>query len=281
MGDTGLGFEKGLVTGVKTQVSDRTWPKGRKTCLCGQLKTVGLKCHLGEQQFYSQGYLVGPHPVLPGRLYLGNLKVHMEFSYQWVDFLKPIFRTLCFLLGHLAKHLPLVSLCPWTPVYGFHTLHGFHNEDCSVWKAGKKKNRTLFPLSVWNPSPIEHLAIYCSFPPVVFIPIDVSSWAGRPSFTKHKTRYGDFRGSVLELAAADVEAAFLGHHQAVFTWREFGGRGRHLVPGVRLFCLRPNCLRLGCRAHGSWQSSLEWKKSLSSWDCEREVFCLSYKPAIF
>lgn len=103
MGNTGLGFEKGLVTGVKTQVSDRTWPKGRKTCLCGQLKTVVLKCHLGQQQFYSQGYLVGPHPVLPGRLYIGNLKVHMEFSYQWVDFLKPIFRTFW------------IVLSPWPP----------------------------------------------------------------------------------------------------------------------------------------------------------------------
>lgn len=53
-GKTGLGCARGLVTGVKTQVSDRTWLKGRKTiCLSGQLKTVVLKHHLGEQQFHS------------------------------------------------------------------------------------------------------------------------------------------------------------------------------------------------------------------------------------
>lgn len=52
--------QKGLVTGVKTQVSDRTWPKGRKTtCLSGQLKTVVSKGHLRERKFYSQGYLLG------------------------------------------------------------------------------------------------------------------------------------------------------------------------------------------------------------------------------
>lgn len=35
-------------------------------------------------------------------------------------------------------------------------------------KVGEKKTRILFPLSVWNSSPIEHLAIYCSFLPVFY-----------------------------------------------------------------------------------------------------------------
>lgn len=97
----------------------------------------------------------------------------MEFSYQWFIFSKPIFRTF-WSVPSLAlspqppcKALASRPLGPSTPRYGFRTLYGFHTEDCSAWKAGEKKNRILFPLSVWNPSPIEHLAIYCSFPPVV------------------------------------------------------------------------------------------------------------------
>lgn len=31
------------------------------------------------------------------------------------------------------------------------------------------------------------------------------------------------RGSVLAVAAAGVEAAFLGHHEHIFIWRQFGG----------------------------------------------------------
>lgn len=165
----------------------------------------------------------------------------MEFSYQWFIFSKPIFRTF-WSVPSLAlspqppcKALASRPLGPSTPLYGFRTLYGFHTEDCSARKAGEKKNRILFPLSVWNPSPIEHLAIYCSFPPVVscfffFFPTDVSYWAGRPSLTTHKTRYGDFRGSGLSLAAAGVEAAFLGRHQPIFTGRRCGG-GVQVFPG--------------------------------------------------
>lgn len=98
----------------------------------------------------------------------------MKWSYQWFTSLKLIFRTfwivfpLCFLLGHLAKHLPLVPCAPVLMCMDFILYADFTLQTAVHEKAGEKKKRILFPLSVWNSSPLEHLAIYCSFPPVVF-----------------------------------------------------------------------------------------------------------------
>lgn len=43
--------------------------------------------------------------------------------------------------------------------------------------------------------------------------------------------------SALALAAADMEAAFLGRHQYIFMWRQFGGAPS--ISGVKLFETNP------------------------------------------
>lgn len=76
--------------------------------------------------------------------YIGNLKVHMELSCQWFIHWKLIVRTfwivfpVCFLLSHLAKHLPPGPLCPSSPMCGFHTRCRLHSDDHSAWKQVRK-----------------------------------------------------------------------------------------------------------------------------------------------
>lgn len=58
----------------------------------------------------------------------------------------------------------------------------------------------------------------------------------------HETRYVTSQGSALALAAADVEAAFLGRHQHIFVWRQFGGGSTISFTGQAVR-YRPSSLR--------------------------------------
>lgn len=100
----------------------------------------------------------------------------------------------CFLLSHLANHLPLAPLCPSSPMYGFHTMCGFHTDDHSIMKKRRWENAqdllSSFHLKsqpYWAPGNLLLFSTSC------FFPVDVWYWADRPSLTKHKTSHGDPR----------------------------------------------------------------------------------------
>lgn len=72
--------EKDLITEVKIQVSDKTRPLERKTtCRFGYQKPVlHEKVTLGNGSLILRGTFQFFCPVLPERLYIGNLKVHVK-----------------------------------------------------------------------------------------------------------------------------------------------------------------------------------------------------------
>lgn len=86
---------------------------------------------------------------------------------------------------------------------------------------------------------------------------------------------------MLALAAADVEAAFLGQHQHIFIWRQFG-EGVPSFLWARLFATDPvsSTWDAGLMAADSHTSN---KKSpfLNRIVKKKEgCLCLSYKPAM-
>lgn len=134
-----------------------------------------------------------------------------------------------FLLSHLAKHLPLVPCAP-APLC---TLYGFHAEDCSAQNAGEKRNRILFPLSVWNPSPIEHLAIYCSFPPVVVVVVFYRCLIlSRQTLTHHAQDKVWWLPRVCAVTSSNwCGSSISGASSARLHVEAMWGRGRQLFPG--------------------------------------------------
>lgn len=78
-----------------------------------------------------------------------------------------------------------------------------------------EKNRIWFPFSVWHPSPTEHLAIYCSFPPTVtFLKMSHTGQAD-PPHSEHKTRKGSFpkvcSGTSSSWCGSSISGASLAH----------------------------------------------------------------------
>lgn len=149
-------------------------------------------------------------------------------------------------------------------------------------KAGEKKNRIGFPLCLkFQPhrAPGDLLLFFTS---IFFFPVDVSYWACRPSLTKHKTRYVTAWWSALELAAADVEAAFLGRCQHIFIRRQCGA-GAPSLSRVRLFATDPipstrDAGLMAADSHTANDKSPFLKRTLKK---KEGCFCVSYKPAMF
>ena len=141
--------------------------------------------------------------------------------------------------------------CVWTS-YSVWISHWRLN---CVKKADETKNRVLLPLPVWHSSPVEHLAIYCSFPPVCLF------FSCRCFILSRQTLTHQVQGKLWWLpeglhwqqVAAEVEAAFLGRHQHIFIWRWFGGGGPPSISWVRLLATDPGPFTwaAGLRAAGS------------------------------
>lgn len=164
---------------------------------------------------------------------------------------------LCFLLGHLAKHLPLVPCAPALLCMDCILYVDFTLKPAVLEKQVRKRTGSCFLFLLEIPaleSTWQFIALFYQL--FCFVSY---RWLilSRQALTHHAHGKGWWllrvcAGTSSSWRRSSISGASSAHLLVEAMW----GRGRASSVLGQAVCHRPNRLHSGCRTHGSWQSHL-------------------------